>query len=63
MCCLAYFAVSDVDPTATEAKNLGAKLYMPPTNFEDVGRISVIADPQAATFAIFKAAARGISAP
>jgi len=58
---LAYFTVSDCDTTAAAAKNLGAKLYMPPTDFEDVGRISVIADPQGATFAIFKAAARGAS--
>jgi predicted enzyme related to lactoylglutathione lyase len=55
---LAYFTVSDCDSTAAEAKKLGAKLYMPPTDFEDIGRISVIADPQGATFAIFKAAAR-----
>jgi predicted enzyme related to lactoylglutathione lyase len=58
---LAYFTVSDCDATATAAKSLGAKLYMPPTDFENVGRISVIADPQGATFAIFKAAARGAS--
>ncbi len=58
---LAYFTVSDCDTTAAAAKNLGANLYMPPTDFEDVGRISVIADPQGATFAIFKAAAHGAS--
>ena len=55
---LAYFFVSDCDATSAKAKELGAKLYMPPTDFEDVGRISVIGDPQGATFAIFKAAAR-----
>ena len=59
---LAYFTVADCDATAAEAKNLGAALYMPPTDFEDVGRISVIADPQGATFAIFKAAAQRASA-
>ena len=58
---LAYFTVSDCDATATAAKNLGAKLYMLPKDFEDVGRISILADPQGATFAIFKAAARGAS--
>src|SRR5215470_9115277 len=47
----AYFSVSDCDLTATEAESLGAKLYMAPTDFEDVGRISIIADPQGATFA------------
>jgi len=59
---LAYFTVSDCDATAAAAKNLGATLYMPPTDFEDVGRISVMADPQGAAFAIFKAAAHGASA-
>ena len=54
---LAYFTVADCDATAASAKNLGARLYMPPTDFENVGRISVMADPQGATFAIFKAAA------
>ena len=58
---MAYFTVSDCDATAAEAKKLSATLYMPPTDFEDVGRISVIADPQGAAFAIFKAAARGAS--
>ena len=58
---LAYFLVSDCDTTAAAAKNLGANLYMPPTDFENVGRISVMADPQGAAFAIFKAAARGAS--
>jgi len=42
---------------------MGPTLFMPPTDFEDVGRISIIADPQGAAFAIFKAAARGASAP
>jgi predicted enzyme related to lactoylglutathione lyase len=55
---LAYFQVSDCDPTAAEAKNLGATVYMPPTDFEDVGRASVLADPEGAAFAIFKAAAQ-----
>ena len=58
---LAYFTVSDCDATATAAKNLGAKLYMLPKDFEDVGRISILADPQGATFAIFKAAALAAS--
>src|SRR5258708_1420942 len=59
---LAYFTVSDCDATAAEAKKLGAKLYLPPTDFEDIGRISIIADPQGATFALFRAAAQRVSA-
>ena len=60
---LAYFTVSDCDATASGAKELGAKLYRPPTDFEDVGRISVLADPQGAPFAIFKAARHRAVAP
>ena len=54
---MAYFTVSDCDATAATAKSLGANLYLPPTDFENVGRISIMADPQGAAFAIFKAAA------
>jgi uncharacterized protein len=53
---LAYFQVDDVDATANKAKEMGAKLYMPPMSVEGVGRMSIIADPQGAVFAIFKSA-------
>ena len=53
---LAYFAVDDVDACANKAKEMGAKLYLPPMSMEGVGRFSVIADPQGAVFAIFKSA-------
>ncbi len=53
---LAYFAVSDCDAKATKAKQLDAKLFLPPMNVEDVGRMAVLADPQGAVFAIFQAA-------
>ncbi len=53
-----YFWVSDVDATAAQAKELGAKLYMPPTTIENVGRMAVLADPQGAVSAIFKASPR-----
>jgi predicted enzyme related to lactoylglutathione lyase len=55
---LAYFAVSDCDAAAAKAKQLGAKLHLPPTTFEDVGRMAVLADPQGAVFAIFQATPR-----
>jgi predicted enzyme related to lactoylglutathione lyase len=53
---LAYFHVDDVDVTASKAKQMGAQLYLPPMSMEGVGRMSVIADPQGAVFAIFKSA-------
>src|ERR1022692_1292355 len=53
---MAYFQVDDVDAAASKAKEMGAKLYLPPMTMEGVGRMSVIADPQGAVFAIFKSA-------
>jgi predicted enzyme related to lactoylglutathione lyase len=53
---LSYFLVDDVDATANKAKEMGAKLLMPPMTMEGVGRMSIIADPQGAVFAIFKSA-------
>lgn len=53
---LIYFQVADVDAVAAHAESLGARLYLRPTTMENVGRMAVIADPQGATFAIFKPA-------
>jgi predicted enzyme related to lactoylglutathione lyase len=53
---MAYFLVDDVDAVASKAKQTGAKLYVPPMTVEGVGRMSIIADPQGAVFAIFKSA-------
>jgi predicted enzyme related to lactoylglutathione lyase len=53
---LAYFLVDDVDASAAKAKEMGANPYLPPMTMEGVGRMSVIADPQGAVFAIFKSA-------
>jgi len=53
---LPYILVSNCEATAAHARELGAHIYMPPTDFEDVGRISVMADPQGAAFAIFQSA-------
>jgi uncharacterized protein len=53
---LAYFQVDDVDASASKAKQMGANLYLAPMTMEGVGRMSVIADPQGAVFAIFKSA-------
>jgi len=53
---LAYLQVDDVDATASKAKQMGAQLYLAPMTMEGVGRMSVIADPQGAVFAIFKTA-------
>lgn len=51
---LPYFMVDDCNATADKAKSSGGKLLVPPTDIPDVGRFSVIQDPQGATFAIIK---------
>jgi len=50
---LTYFWVDDVDQTAAKATEMGARLLMPPTTMEGVGRMSFIQDPQGAVFAVF----------
>ncbi len=56
---LSYIFVSDCDAGAAKAKELGAKIHMPPSTMEDVGRMAVLADPQGAVFAIFQPMRRG----
>jgi predicted enzyme related to lactoylglutathione lyase len=51
---LPYFQVADCDATANKAKELGATLFVPPTDIPNTGRFSVIRDPQGAVFAIYK---------
>ncbi len=47
-----YFAVEDCDEAADKATKLGAKVCVPPTNIPDVGRFSVISDPQGGFFSV-----------
>ena len=56
---LIYFAVADVDASAAEAKQMGARFYVEPMSIEGVGRMAVMADPQRAVSAIFKESPRG----
>jgi len=51
---LIYFMVADVEASTEKAKQMGARVYMPPTAMEGVGAWSVLADPQGAVFALFK---------
>jgi uncharacterized protein len=50
---MGYVVVNDVDATADRIKRLGGAVYVPPTN-SNIGRISVVADPQTATLALVK---------
>lgn len=51
---LLYFQVADAEAATKKAEQLGARVYMPPTKMEGVGTWSVLADPQGATFALFR---------
>ncbi len=50
---MGYVVVNDVDATADRIKRLGGAVYVPPTN-SNIGRISVVADPQTATLGLVK---------
>ena len=50
---MGYVGVNDVDATADRIKRLGGAVYVPPTN-SNIGRISVVADEQAATLGLVK---------
>jgi hypothetical protein len=49
---LVYFAVTDCDATVAKAKKAGATVHMEPADIPEVGRFSVLADPEGATFAV-----------
>jgi hypothetical protein len=48
---MGYVGVNDVDATASRIRRLGGAVYVPPTD-SNIGRISVVADPQMATLAL-----------
>jgi predicted enzyme related to lactoylglutathione lyase len=49
-----YIGVNDVDAAVRLIKKLGGTVHAPPADVTDVGRISVVADSQMATFALVK---------
>jgi uncharacterized protein len=53
-----YVTVQDVDSTAKLARELGGKIIVPPTDIPDVGRFSVIQDPQGAVISAITYAQR-----
>ncbi len=54
---LPYIGVSDVDATTRQAVGLGARTFVAPQDIPNVGRVAVLADPQGATFAIYRSSA------
>lgn len=51
---LLYFQVADCDVSTAQAKQLGAPELMAPMTMDNVGRFSVVADPQGAAFSLFQ---------
>lgn len=51
-----YFGTSDADETVETAKSLGATVIVPPSDIPNVGRFSVMQDPQGAVFSVFQPA-------
>ena len=46
-----YVAVDDIDATASQIRRRGGAVLLPPTD-SNIGRVSVVADPQKANFAL-----------
>jgi uncharacterized protein len=55
---LIYFAVTNVDQTFQRAKDMNARILLRPMDFEGVGRVAMLADPQGAAFALFREAGK-----
>lgn len=51
---LGYVAVDDVDAFAGKVEAAGGEVHKPPQDIPNVGRFSVVADPQGAMFILFK---------
>jgi len=51
---LTYFAVENVDASTERARSLGASVQAPPTDIPDIGRFSVVCDPQGAVVALYQ---------
>lgn len=50
-----YFLVEDVDAATAKVQELGGKMLVPPTKAGEMGRFSVVQDPQGGTFTVMEA--------
>ena len=53
-----YVAVDDIDATVDRLRRLGGSVFVPPTD-SNIGRVSIVTDPQTATFGIVGGLKRG----
>jgi hypothetical protein len=49
-----YFNVADVEASAAKAESLGGKLLMPVAAAGDIGRFTIVQDPQGGMFSIIQ---------
>ena len=49
-----YFVVTDCDAAVAKAQKMGGGMFMPPVEVPNVGRFSMLSDPQGAMFAVIK---------
>jgi uncharacterized protein len=59
---MGYISVNDVKVTAGRIRSLGGTVYVPPTN-TNIGLISVVADPQTASFGLVSGLTHGRQRP
>ena len=53
---LVYISTRDIDATTARAKELGATVFVEPTDIPNMGRFSVVQDPAGAVFGLFQGA-------
>ncbi len=53
-CWMSYILTSDVDGMAERVKQSGGVVHRPPADIPGVGRFAVVADPQGASFMLFR---------
>lgn len=51
---MAHVSVDDVDAAARRAEELGGRIQSPPADIPNVGRFAIVADPQGASFSLFR---------
>jgi predicted enzyme related to lactoylglutathione lyase len=52
---IAHILTQDVDAMAARVAQTGGAIHRPPTDIPGIGRFAVVADPQGATFMLFRA--------
>lgn len=53
---LGYVGVDDVDASVAKIESLGGKVHMPPTTLDQVGRMSLVEDPQGTKIYVMRGA-------